>query len=134
MRKGIALREDYDARKLRELARKTKDNRVVRRLLALALIYEGKTRQEAAEAIGMDRQTAKLCEVVEKGPEDGTLVRWRREDLARFVKEQYGIDYSAVSIGRILRKCGFSWVSPRPIGVGTNTESQENFKKTLQKK
>jgi hypothetical protein len=44
----IALRQDFSASQLRGLARKTKDGRQVRRLLALAAIYDGATRSEAA--------------------------------------------------------------------------------------
>lgn len=53
----IALREDYDAGALRQLARRSRDNRQTRRLLALAAIYDGMSRQAAAAVGGMDRQT-----------------------------------------------------------------------------
>lgn len=42
---------------LRRLASKEKDGQVVRRLLALALILEGHSREEAASMSGMERQT-----------------------------------------------------------------------------
>jgi len=45
----IALRGDYDAAGLRSVARKTKDAPQARRLLALAAIYDGATRTEAAK-------------------------------------------------------------------------------------
>ncbi len=41
---------------LRELAAKTQDGAVVRRLLAIALVLEGHSREEAARLSGMDRQ------------------------------------------------------------------------------
>ena len=44
----IPLRGDFDALRLRGLARKTKDGPQARRLLALAAIYDGGTRSEAA--------------------------------------------------------------------------------------
>jgi transposase len=47
----VHLRADFDAPRLRTLAKKTKDGAQARRLLALAAIYEGATRTEAA-AIG----------------------------------------------------------------------------------
>jgi transposase len=53
---AIALREDYDAAELRGLARASKDARQVRRLLALAAVYDGASRGEAATVGGMDRQ------------------------------------------------------------------------------
>lgn len=53
----IALREDYDAEALRRLARRSRDNRQTRRLLALAAVYDGMSREAAATVGGMDRQT-----------------------------------------------------------------------------
>lgn len=44
----IALRGDFDAVRLRSITRKTKDAPQARRLLALAAIYDGATRTEAA--------------------------------------------------------------------------------------
>jgi transposase len=53
---AIALRQDYDAAQLRALARASRDARQVRRLLALAAVYEGLARGAAAAVGGMDRQ------------------------------------------------------------------------------
>jgi transposase len=50
-------RFDLSARELRELATRTREGAVVRRLLAIALILEGHSREEAARLSGMDRQT-----------------------------------------------------------------------------
>jgi transposase len=46
---AIPLRRDFDATTLRAVARKTKDAAQARRLLALAAIYEGAMRTEAAK-------------------------------------------------------------------------------------
>ena len=56
MATAIALRGDYDAEGLRALARRSRDARQVRRLLALAAAYDGASRTEAAAVGGMDRQ------------------------------------------------------------------------------
>jgi len=53
----IALRDDYDGRQLRRLARASRDLDQIRRLLALAAVYDGMSRTEAAMVGGMDRQT-----------------------------------------------------------------------------
>lgn len=53
----IALRNDYDSDQLRVLAKTNKDPRQVRRLLALAAVYDGMNRRDAARVGGMDRQT-----------------------------------------------------------------------------
>lgn len=50
-------RKDLTAAKLRAAARGCKDTRQARRLLAIALVLEGASRQDAARAAGMDRQT-----------------------------------------------------------------------------
>jgi transposase len=53
---AIALRDDYDAARLRHAARDSDDADQVRRLLALAAIYDGSTRAEAAQIGGVTRQ------------------------------------------------------------------------------
>lgn len=53
----IAFRDDYDGVQLRALARRSRDPRQVRRLLALAAACGGISRTEAAKVGGMDRQT-----------------------------------------------------------------------------
>jgi transposase len=50
-------RSEHSAAALRELAGRTRDGAVVRRLLGIALILEGRSRDEAARLSGMDRQT-----------------------------------------------------------------------------
>ena len=57
MSAAIALREDFTAEDLRSLARRSRDSRQCQRLLALAAVAEGRSRAEAAEIGGMDRQT-----------------------------------------------------------------------------
>ena len=50
-------REDHTAAELRVVASRNRDGEQVRRLLALALVLEGWSRQDAAARNGMDRQT-----------------------------------------------------------------------------
>lgn len=52
----LALRSDYDAHVLRREARRSRDADQARRLLALAAIYEGGSRAEAARVGGVTRQ------------------------------------------------------------------------------
>jgi transposase len=52
----IALRTDFDAAKLRGFAKRTKDGPQARRLLALAAIYDGASRTEAARIGGVTLQ------------------------------------------------------------------------------
>ena len=52
----VPLRNDFDAAALRGIARKSKDGPQARRLLALAAIYEGASRTDAARIGGVTRQ------------------------------------------------------------------------------
>ena len=52
----ISLREDYDAPVLRGLAKASKDANQTRRLLSLAVIYDGDRRSEAADLGGVTLQ------------------------------------------------------------------------------
>ena len=70
MGQAIAItNRDHSAEALRHLAARHKDAEVVRRMLALALILDGRSRAEAARQNGMDRQT--LCDWVHRYNTDG---------------------------------------------------------------
>ena len=56
MAAAIGLREDFDAKALRALAKRAKDGPQARRLLALAAIYDGATRSEAGKIGGVTLQ------------------------------------------------------------------------------
>jgi transposase len=56
MAAAIGLREDFDAKALRALAKRAKDGPQARRLLALAAIYDGARRSEAAKIGGVTLQ------------------------------------------------------------------------------
>jgi transposase len=51
------IRTEHSAEVLRREARRSKDNRQARRLLAIAMVLDGASREAAARAAGMDRQT-----------------------------------------------------------------------------
>jgi len=53
---AIGLRKDFSAEALRAVARRAKDGPQARRLLALAAIYDGATRSEAAKIGGVTLQ------------------------------------------------------------------------------
>jgi transposase len=54
---AVAIRRDIEASELRRLARLERDGRVSSRLLALAAVLDGVSREQAARIGGMDRQT-----------------------------------------------------------------------------
>jgi transposase len=92
------LRDDYTASDVRKLAAKSKDAKQSRRLLAIAGIYDGMNRTEAAKIGGMDRQTLRdwVHRFNEFGPEglidrrhDGPepkLSSAQKAELARLVE------------------------------------------------
>jgi transposase len=94
----IGLREEFDALALRGLAKKTRDANQSRRLLAIAEIYDGGSRGDAARIGGVGLQTIRdwVLRFNAKGP-DGLLNRKapgqapklndaQREALARIVE------------------------------------------------
>ena len=54
---AVTIRRDIEAGELRRLARLERDGRVASRLLALAAVLDGHSREQAARTGGMDRQT-----------------------------------------------------------------------------
>ena len=75
-------------------------------------------------------QEKELKEIVEQGP-NGLLVRWRWKDLKEELKKRFGVEYHERTIGKILNRLGFSYISVRPIHPRTDIESQESFKKNF---
>lgn len=63
-------------------------------------------------------------------PKVDGVVRWRRSDLKRIVKERFAVDIDEDSIGRILREMGFVHISPRPRHPAQEAGAIEAFKKT----
>ena len=145
MRTGVPLREDFDAAQLRGLAQRSRDGAQNRRLLALAVIYDGH-RPDAARFALADRpglgsslqrgrpgglegpkasgpprklseeQRAALAAMVESGPDPAVhgVVRWRRCDLAAWLKERFGVSLAETTVGRELRRMGYAKLSARP--------------------
>ena len=62
-------RREHTARELRDAAKRADDADATRRMLALALVLEGKSRSEAARTCGMDRQI--LCDWVHRYNAEG---------------------------------------------------------------
>ena len=151
MAAAISLRDDYDSAGLRRLAKASKDANQTRRLLALALVYDGGKRSDAAEVGGVTLQIVRdwvlrfnaegpeglsqrqaLAARVERGPipaVDG-VVRWRLKDLAQWVFEEFCISLNEDTLGRYLRAMGFRKLSARPHHAKQNELALEAFKKT----
>jgi transposase len=79
-----------------------------------------------------EARKAELAAIVEAGPDrakDG-VVRWRRVDLKRVIRERFGVDYHERYVGVLLAEMGFSHVSARPRHPAQKPEIIEAFKKT----
>ena len=162
---ALPLREDFDAAQLRGLAQRSRDGAQNRRLLALAVIYDGHRRSDAARFAGvglqiirdwvlrfnaegpdglLDRkaagpphklsaeQRAALAGIVETGPDPAIhgVVRWRRCDLAQWLREQFGVSLAQTTVGRELRRIGYAKLSARPRHYAQDDDAVAAFKKT----
>ena len=76
-------------------------------------------------------QKAEIKTLAVAGPDFATdgVVRWRRIDLARKVKERFGITVDEDTIGRVLRELGFSHISVRPKHPDQKEGAIDDFKK-----
>jgi transposase len=141
----IPLRLDFDASQLRGLAKKTKDGPQARRLLALAAIYDGATRTEAAKIGGVGLQIIRdwviwfnthgpdglLDGMIESGPIPAVhgVVRWRLIDLAQWIFEEFRITIAKQTLSRELRAMGYRKLSARPRHYAQAAGVIDDFKK-----
>jgi transposase len=139
---AIGLRDDFDGAALRRLARVTKSANQGRRLLALAEIYDGGRRSEAAKVGGVTLQIVRdwVVRFNADGP-DGLLdesgpipaihgvVRWRLIDLAWWLHEEFAISLDETTVGRELKKLGYVKLTARPRHHAQNEFAMEAFKK-----
>ena len=99
MGRAIAVRTDFTAGEVRRFARRAKDAAQARRLLAIAAVLDGASREDAAKIGGMDRQTLRdwVVRFNQQGPEGlsnlpspgapAKLGKRHRTFLARLVEE-----------------------------------------------
>src|SRR3954466_3988461 len=157
-------RHEPGAGELRREAARCRDARAARRRLAPALVLEGSSREEAARAAGMDRQTlrdwvhrynaeglaglrdrprsgrrprltpgqeAELAAAVERGPDPDRkgVVRWRRIDLKALIETRFAVRLHERSVGKVLRRLGFTRLSVRPKHPKADEAAGAAFKK-----
>jgi hypothetical protein len=68
---------------------------------------------------------------VERGPDpdrDG-VVRWRRVDLQALIEARFAVRLHERTVGKVLRRLGFSRVAVRPRHPKADEAAQEAFKK-----
>src|SRR5690349_23825761 len=76
-------------------------------------------------------QEAELATTVEQGPDpdrDG-VVRWRRVDLQALIEARFAVRLHERSVGKVLRRLGFSRVPVRPRHPKADEAAQAAFKK-----
>jgi hypothetical protein len=120
MASAVRLREDYSAKELRALARRSKDVNQSRRLLSLAAVRDGMDRGGAAKVGGMGRQT--LRDWVHRfnalGPE-GLFDNWTEGLSLAFRRSSWRTLRRSSRPGRIVRRTascdGDGWTSTSPM-------------------
>ena len=132
----IPLRADFDAAGLRLAARRTKDAAQARRLLALAAIYEGSSRTEAAKIGGVTLQVVRdwVLKLNAHGPDgliDGKapgqpsrLNATHRAALAAIMESGPIPAVHGVVRWRIIDLCQWVWEEFR-ISIAKQTMSRE---------
>jgi transposase len=76
-------------------------------------------------------QEAELAAAVEQGPDpdrDG-VVRWRRVDLQALIEARFAVRLHERSVGKVLRRLGFTRLSVRPRHPKADEAAQAAFKK-----
>ncbi len=102
------------------MARSSRDANQVHRLLALAAIYEGGTRSDAAQLGGVGLQTVR-----DWAPGGVPLL-----DLAQWVWDGFAVSISKQTLSRELRAMGYRKLSARPRHHAQNDDAIPTFKKT----
>jgi putative transposase len=99
MGRAIAVRTNYTSDDIRRVAQRVKNAAQARRLLAIAAVLDGSSREQAAKIGGMDRQTLRdwVIRFNEQGPDGlvnklspgapGKLTDEHKAFLARLVEE-----------------------------------------------
>src|SRR5271156_1280584 len=107
MPSAVKLREDYSAKELRALARRSKDVNQSRRFLSLAAVRDGMDRGGAAKIGGMDRQTLRdwVHRFNAAGPE-GLIDNWTAGPKPRLSAEQQAQFAQVVEAGPDREKDG----------------------------
>jgi transposase len=86
----------------------------------------------AARRLTLEQET-ELSALIEAGPdfERDRVVRWRCVDLRQLIISRWNVAYHERTIGKLLRRLGFSHISARPRHLGQDPAAIEEFKKTL---
>jgi len=156
---ALKIRKVRTPTALRKRAKEADDARIARRILASANALDGKSREDATAAAGMDRQTlrdhehgldgladrwnggrpptftpqeqSEIVEILLVGPDVDTagLSASTLEDLADLCEERFGKRLLPWSFGRMLKNLGLSRRKARPLHPQPAPAAQAVFKK-----
>lgn len=90
-------------------------------------------RSPGASCLLNPEQQEELAGIVRRGPDldkDG-VVRWRRVDLQRVIKERFDVTMHERTVSEYLRRLGFRRLSVRPQHPKADRAEQEAFKKNF---
>jgi transposase len=106
---ALEIRKDRTPAVLRKLAKEADDVRIARRILAIANALAGMSRDEAARAAGMDRQTLRdwVLRYNAHGV-DGLADRWNGGRRPRFTPEEQAAIVEIVLAGPNIETSGLS--------------------------
>src|SRR5215204_2391422 len=150
MGQAIAVRTDFTVGEVRRFAKRAKDAAQARRLLAIAAVLDGASRDDAAKIGGMDRQTLRdwVIRFNEQGPNGlinipspgvpPKLGNKHKAFLARLVDDGpipavHGVVRwrGCDLIMQLHEALGFSHVSARPKAYKQDPDAMDAFKKTF---
>ena len=126
MAAAVRLRGDFSASRLRELAKGSRCPDQTRRLPALAEIYDGRSRSEAARLGGVGLQMPRdwVLRFTVDGPDGplngkapgnaAILDAAQRRVLAQWVFEEFGLSIGKQTLSREPRATGFRKLTARP--------------------
>ena len=142
-------RTEHSAADLRRQAAGMSDAAVVRRLLALALILDRQTLRDWAHRYNADGvpglsnrhaggvkprlsppQQADVARWMREGPDIETdgVVRWRCVDIQERIERVLRVRLHERSVGKLLRRLGFSHISARPRHPKADAAAQASFR------
>src|SRR5579862_236214 len=157
---GLEIREDLSAAVLRQHAKREKNPRVARRMMAIANALDGMSRELSARLAGMDRQALRdwVVRYNEAGlaglrdrwgpdrPRELAAVKakilsaaaeagkgqpvYRIVDVARLIEERTGVRYSISRTYRIMQDMNLSYQKTRQVHPKADPRAQRTFKKS----
>ena len=135
-----------------EEAQKADETRLVRRLCFVKTLYDGKTQQQAGEAVGVSQPTSsRWARAWNEGGVEGLRPRfgggrppkltpgqwaeicmiledgqpWTPREIHALIEDRYGVTYHPTHLARKLRESGMHYAKPRPMDPRSPENAEE---------